>query len=207
MAVALRELEKGTDSGIEEPLQVAIKTEQEWHAFWGRHASNTRPPRAPPAVDFSADMVVCVFMGTQNTGGYSIQIKSIDQGETGLKVTCETTSAPRGGMTTMALTQPFHMVCVANSDAPLEFAVSEAAPPPVKQFTFNVCVDNTLSKEEMTAAGEGMKRLRGATQTHSMFGGKIVTVKFDAAAIVGQEAMDLLKAIKGVTSVEADGPL
>merc|ERR1740129_942724 len=107
----------------------------------------------------------------------------------------------------MALTQPFHMVCVASSDAPLEFAVSEAAPPPVKQFTFNVVVDKTLPAGEITAAGEEMKKLRGATQTRPMFKGQIVTVKFDAAAIGGPEAMDLLKAVKGVTSVEADGPL
>jgi len=206
MAVSITAIEKGFDSGVEEALQVAIRTEAEWHAFWRRHASNTQLPRAPPAVDFSAEMVICVFMGTQSTGGYSIEIKSIEQGASGLRVICETTS-PRGGLTTQALTQPYHMVRVANSDAPLEFAVSEAAPPPVKEFTFNVCVDKTLDKEKMAAVGQEMTKLKGVTKTHSMFGGKIVTVKFDAAAVGGQEAAELLKAISSVTSVEADGPM
>jgi len=202
----LTAIDKGFSSGVEEALQVAIRTEAEWHAFWRRHTSNTQPPRAPPAVDFSAEMAVCVFMGTQSTGGYSIQIKSIEQGASGLRVVCETTS-PRGGLTTQALTQPYHMVRVANSDASLEFVVSEAAPPPVKEFTFNVLVDKALDKETMASVGEEITRQTGVTGTHSMFGGQIVTVKFDAAAAGGHEAAELLKAIPGVTTVEADGPM
>jgi len=204
MAVSMTAIEEGSYSGIEDARQVAIRTEAEWHAFWRRHTSNTQPPRAPPAVDFSAEMAVCVFMGTQSTGGYSIRIKSIEQGASGLSVSCETTS-PRGGLTTQALTQPYHMVRIASSDAPLEFVVNEAAPPPVKEFTFNVCVDKALDKEKMAAVGDEMAKLTGVTRTHSMFGGKIVTVKFDAAAVGGQAAAELLKAIPGVTTVEADG--
>jgi hypothetical protein len=47
-----------------------FKTEPEWQAFWSAHGG----VGTAPAVDFSADMVVGLWLGTRPTGGYSVTI-------------------------------------------------------------------------------------------------------------------------------------
>ncbi|MGV7643070.1 protease complex subunit PrcB family protein, partial [Mycobacterium kansasii] len=60
-------------SGVSRPEQVVARTEPEWRALWERHA----PGRTPPAVDFSKNMVVAVFLGSRPSGGYQVQITGV----------------------------------------------------------------------------------------------------------------------------------
>merc|ERR1719491_2255347 len=106
-------------------MNLAITTQGEWEGLWGRHASIRSPPAPLPAVNFSTEMVLCVFMGTRSSGGHAVKIKGIEKGAAVWKVFCETVS-PGGGMTTMALTQPFHMVRVEKTDVPIDFLFSNA---------------------------------------------------------------------------------
>src|SRR4029453_11878773 len=61
---------RGPMSAVEDSKQVAARTGGEWTTLWRSHAS----AQTPPAVDFSTDMVAAVFMGTQPTGGFSVEI-------------------------------------------------------------------------------------------------------------------------------------
>lgn len=61
-------------------------------------------------VDFDKENVVALFMGQNNTGGYSITISEVIVNKDITTVKVKKTSPPGGGMVTMALTNPY---CIA----------------------------------------------------------------------------------------------
>src|SRR5262249_24505771 len=62
-----RTIEKGEQSNIEDARQVVVRTEAEWERLWHQHA----PDRPRPAVDFSKETVLGVFMGSRPNAGFN----------------------------------------------------------------------------------------------------------------------------------------
>jgi protease stability complex PrcB-like protein len=113
---------QGFASGVSEPLQVAIRTRDEWVAFWTRHTrAQVQPPSAPP-VDFSREMVVGVFLGERATGGYEIEITKVERADSGLRIHYRSKSPDPAAMVTQALTQPYHVIKLRRDDSPLVFS-------------------------------------------------------------------------------------
>lgn len=57
-------------SAIDAPRQVTVRSAVEWGALWKENGAS-----APlPAVDFSRETVVGVFLGTRRSAGYGVQI-------------------------------------------------------------------------------------------------------------------------------------
>mmetsp|Transcript_110806 Transcript_110806/g.220393 ORF Transcript_110806/g.220393 Transcript_110806/m.220393 type:complete len:202 (+) Transcript_110806:71-676(+) len=194
---------KGCSSGIEDAVNKAITTSEEWEGFWAQHHANQSEVPAVPAIDFAKDIVVCTFLGTKSSGGWGVEIKGIQPESDKLKVLCEF-EQPKG-MATMALTQPFHMVTVAKTHLPLDFITSEAVPPPPKELTFMVTVKDDASDDKKNQIGEALKSLKGVTGTKSMFDGSIVTVRFDANEVAPAAAEQALNSVDGLDSIEKDG--
>ena len=69
-APALRTLGKGPMSAIDEPRQVTVRSAAEWAALWKENGAS----EPVPAVDFSREMVVGVFLGSRPTAGYGVEI-------------------------------------------------------------------------------------------------------------------------------------
>lgn len=63
----------GTRSAISGPVTTTVvaRTPDEWKALWARHTGGTGEDA--PAVDFSRDMVVGVFLGQRPRAGYAVQ--------------------------------------------------------------------------------------------------------------------------------------
>jgi hypothetical protein len=118
-SVPLRNLGKGASSGIKEPTEEVIRNQAAWDKFWARHAGQANAPA--PEIDFSKDMVIAVTLGRKTSGGYSIQISKVEAVGDRLKVSVVRTAPAPGAMTTQALTAPFHMVVVPQSDLKPEF--------------------------------------------------------------------------------------
>jgi len=192
----MESIARGTCSGIEDVLQQVVRDQAAWTDLWTRHSSNVQPPPAEPAVDFDAQTVIAIFTGTKNSGGYSVEIKSVEGG----KVTFTTTSPPPGGITTQALTQPHHIVKVPKIDGDLAFEEVEAPKPAITAYVFNVCC-NVLGDD--TDTDKSKFALPGVIFTNSMFKGKIWTVKVDPSN-TPEEAAEMLRKVNGVTSVERD---
>ena len=113
---------KGAASGILEPLQVAIRTQDEWVAFWARHTrAQVQPPPAPP-VDFSREMVVGIFLGARATGGHEVEITKVERGGSALRIHYRTRSPDPGAMVTQVRTQPYHLIKLKREDSPLVFS-------------------------------------------------------------------------------------
>jgi len=72
---------------------------------------------APPPIDFDKDVVVVLFAGQKNTGGYSVEVKRVNtKGKTAI-VHAHVQGPPRGGMVTQALTSPYVAIAFPRSAA------------------------------------------------------------------------------------------
>jgi len=123
-ASPIRTVGKGEMSGIETARQVTVHTAAEWAALWREHAPGRQPSQPPqaPAVDFSREMVVGVFLGTRPTPGYSVQIvRTVAPPNGGLVVEYVEAAPPRDQVTAQILTAPYHLVAVSKRDGDVRF--------------------------------------------------------------------------------------
>ena len=81
-------------------------------------------PSPPPEVDFSTNMVVAVFMGEVNTGGYALRIYDIVETESSVVVKMERTEPGPTCIVPQVLTQPYHMIQIARAEKPVTFEVT-----------------------------------------------------------------------------------
>ena len=120
-APSTRTIDKGDQSHIDEAQRVLVRTDAEWTKLWQQHHPDT--PR--PAVDFSKEMVVGVFMGSRPNAGFSTTILSATAGNGALIVRyTEKVPAP-GSISAQILTFPYHLVAIpkaAVSDVKFEKA-------------------------------------------------------------------------------------
>ena len=121
MSIPLTTIEKGNFSGVREPLQVVVRTQDEWNNLWKIHASIQSPPSPPPTVNFTTEMVLGLFAGEKNTGGYEVEIIKAEQKGSTLYVYYVEKSPISGGMAIQALTQPFHLARLPRQDASVVF--------------------------------------------------------------------------------------
>jgi len=107
------------NSGVTDKKTVLIKTVVEWQELWSEVEKPREPKSSPPDIDFLAgEMVVATFMGEQPSGGHSIEIMSLwVNHKNELEVYIREKRPSKGGMVTMAETQPLHIVKV-NSCCP-----------------------------------------------------------------------------------------
>jgi hypothetical protein len=113
----VRTVGKGPASAIDEARQVTVRSEAEWAALW--KAGGAGGPL--PAVDFSREMVVGVFLGTRPTAGYGVEIvRAVDASGT-LIVEYVETAPSRDRVAAQVLTAPFHLVAIPKHDGAVTF--------------------------------------------------------------------------------------
>ncbi|MFC3503891.1 protease complex subunit PrcB family protein [Micromonospora krabiensis] len=94
-----------------------VRTQPEWEQRWrGLMAKEGQPP-APPAVDWTTEMVVFYVLGTRPSGGYSVRIDEISVRDGRLTVRVEESRPGRSCDSADVLTNPFHAVATSASDA------------------------------------------------------------------------------------------
>lgn len=110
-------VERGTQSFIESPRHVVVRTPPEWATFWKQHA----PDRQPPAVDFSKEMVVGVFIGSRPTAGHSVEIVRTAYRDGSLMMEyVEKAPGPRD-ITAQVITMPYHLVAMPRRSGEIGF--------------------------------------------------------------------------------------
>jgi PrcB C-terminal len=121
VTVPFSTLAKGLASGVDQPTQVVVRSQNDWAALWSRHMRTQIAPPPPPAVDFSRDMVVALFLGERPTGDYAIEVTQVERTDTGLAIRYRTTRPDPAAMQTQALTQPFHLIKLPRLDDSVTF--------------------------------------------------------------------------------------
>jgi hypothetical protein len=105
---AMKTIDKGDQSNMDDGKQVAVKTAAAFKQLWQQHS----PDRPLPAVDFTKEMVVGVFLGSRPSAGYTLEIVSAIQANGTLVVRYREAVPARGTMTAQVITSPYHLVAV-----------------------------------------------------------------------------------------------
>jgi hypothetical protein len=113
----VRTVDKGEQSNVDEAKQVVVRTEAEWTKLWQQHS----PDRKRPAVDFSKDMVVGVFMGSRPTAGYNVSIVSTFAKDGKVLVQYRESQPRPGTIAAQILTFPYHLVAVPKTAGDVKF--------------------------------------------------------------------------------------
>jgi len=114
---AIRTIEKGAQSNVDDRLTASARTEAEWGAVWKKHNFD----KPAPAVDFSKEMVVAVFMGSRPTAGFSVEIVSASPRDGKLLVTYREAQPAPGSISAQVLTAPYHIAAIPKSTLPVAF--------------------------------------------------------------------------------------
>jgi hypothetical protein len=107
-----RTIEKGDQSNIDDARQVLVRNDAEWAKLWQQHA----PDRPRPAIDFSKEMVIGLFMGSRPNAGFSTAVTNTTAGNGALIVKYTEMVPSRGDVTAQVLTFPYHLVAIPKSD-------------------------------------------------------------------------------------------
>jgi PrcB C-terminal len=108
---------KGDQSNVDEGKTVTVRTEAEWTRLWQQH----NPDRQRPAIDFSKQMIVGVFMGSRNSAGFAVEIISAPDADGVITVHYHETIPARGSVTAQVITSPYHLVSVPKSASTVKF--------------------------------------------------------------------------------------
>lgn len=113
-----RELNRwaGYQGGGPTPATRVLRTADEWTAFWRQ----VEMP-APQALDPARDLGVVVLMGEKRTGGYAVEIVSVEPRDGSLLVTYRESAPAPDMMVTQALTAPWAAALVPRSTLPVVF--------------------------------------------------------------------------------------
>eukprot|EP00585_Thalassiosira_rotula_P012761 CAMPEP_0196131004 /NCGR_PEP_ID=MMETSP0910-20130528/1174_1 /TAXON_ID=49265 /ORGANISM="Thalassiosira rotula, Strain GSO102" /LENGTH=235 /DNA_ID=CAMNT_0041390407 /DNA_START=69 /DNA_END=776 /DNA_ORIENTATION=+ len=196
-------LSKGDNSGIENAATKVFSTRAAFEEFRGGAGSASSLLPSLPLEVFDNRMVIAVFMGSRSTGGYGVEITSVDQKKDGLVVNFKTSAPAPGDMVSQAFTQPYHIVSVPTTDANVRFEGSEAARPPppahfpkfIITFTQGFDMDVVVTQIETHPTIKNVQLLRGV---------KIAFVDFDPLNTNKDEARQFLEDIEGVNSIEEE---
>lgn len=115
---ALRDLSRGEQSNVEASKQAVSRTAAQFATLWKEHNWESPAPR----VDFSKEMAVAVFLGTQQTAGVKLQITEVSPKATGgVVIRYRVTRPAAGQVSAQVLTFPYHIVAAPAHDGPYTF--------------------------------------------------------------------------------------
>lgn len=96
--------------GYDQPQIKVIKEPTELQAIYSKMNMTRRPGFPIPEVDFDNEMIIGLYMGEKNTGGFSIGIENIEETKKELIITVKETSPDANSMVVTAICQPFCIV-------------------------------------------------------------------------------------------------
>ncbi len=215
-------IDKGQYSGIDRFLNEVYHSATEFENFWMQHrsisSSDDEPNNYDINIDFSKEIVIAVCMGVKNSGGYHIEITSVDRGdpvdENTLAVNFLTSAPSSSSMVTTALTQPYHIIRIDLSqtvptnagtmdDLKIVFVGSQVeeqqSPPPTVKFIITVAED-----ADKDAIRSEIEKLTAVSNVEVMSSLPFLFVDFVLNGMGGKEAKELLGGVKGVNAIEED---
>lgn len=201
MSASFQTIDRGKYSAIEDPLAEVYRTEADFASFWARHMRNTWEAPPVPVVDFASQIVVAVFRGTKSSGGYGVEVTSVDEEDGHLTVNFLTSDPSPGDMTSMALTQPYHIVKIDHSGGGEVTFEGSGRPPPALPMKFIIAVAKGANKDEVRSKIEAFPAVTNVQDLSSL---SIMFVDFDTDKVSVDEARKMLEGVDGVNSVEQD---
>lgn len=156
--VAMRDLDQGASSAIDEPVRRVVADDAAWAAFWAEHAADQIPAPAPPEVDFAKERVLAVVMGQKSSGCFGIAVTNVTRDGPGV-VHARVESFEGGPVCAAVLTSPYHFVAIEDRTSQVAFEDANASAPPPPPPTTTPSTPPRDEREELStrtlARGDG----------------------------------------------------
>ena len=111
---------QGSQSGIDADGVLVCRDAESFARVWAEHTRLQLPTPPAPDVDFEEWCVIGVFCGDRPSGGYAVNIESIERVGQGLRVIArEIGPEPESAQVTV-MTMPFEFVAVPSFVGPVE---------------------------------------------------------------------------------------
>lgn len=120
-ALSFSVIAEGQGSGITSQRLEVILDYSLFSNIWLAHTSGISPAPIQPVVDFNKDMVITAFLGTQNTGGYHIQIVGAEERTDSIVVNVRGTLPGSSCIVTPAFSNPYQFIALPRSSKPVAF--------------------------------------------------------------------------------------
>ena len=105
--ITFTEIISGTHSNFKEANSFIVNSEDELRKVYATINMTRRPGFYLPKIDFSKESIICLFLGTKTTGGYSVKINNINLNGKKAEIFYKATTP--NGITTTIITQPFYI--------------------------------------------------------------------------------------------------
>ena len=115
---AVQTIASDTMSGVDTPLQVVVRNDQEWASLWQKHAGLGK---SAPKVDFTKRTVVAVFLGSRPSAGYRVDVSGTRQDGKALIVSWREIPPPGDSLLAQVITSPAHLVSIPKFDGEIKF--------------------------------------------------------------------------------------
>lgn len=112
---------EGQMSGIQSQRFEVVRDGSAFAALWSEHTVGMIPTPPPPVIDFAQSMVIGLFLGNRNTGGYRITTTAAEEYSSAIVIKVAVAVPGSGCVVSMALTQPHQLVTLARSDKVIAF--------------------------------------------------------------------------------------
>lgn len=117
VSVPFTEIAQGINANVSKRVNYLITSEEGLQELWKLlDAEGT-----PPTVDFSSRSVVAVFAGQQSSGGHQISVTKVEDGSSRV-VAIQRVTPGAGCVVTQALTSPYQVIEVPNTELPFTHA-------------------------------------------------------------------------------------
>lgn len=120
---------KGDFSGVRSKRLLVVRDVNEFTELWSDHVAGISPPQSQPTVGFGTDMLIAAFAGERPTGGYSITIEDVRENSDFIVIEIETETPGDNCAVTQAVTQPYHIVVVPDSEKTVQFSETTVEAP------------------------------------------------------------------------------
>ena len=119
----LETLAQGSHSGLRgrRRQELVIRTQPEWDDFYRTLVSEISPQPTMPVIDFNQYSVLAVFRGEKYGNGYSTDITTVIKTGDNIEVYVRE-SSPVGKLTSLDLSQPYHVVKVEKVKGKVKFS-------------------------------------------------------------------------------------
>lgn len=113
-------LEKESVGGYENSKYLVVKDQEMLEVIYGKVNIIRKPGLTIPKIDWENEMVIALFMGQKNSGGYSITLHQASLLDNGKIEYLIKETKPQGMVTTM-ITQPFYFCKVQRTNKEVLF--------------------------------------------------------------------------------------